>query len=233
MIVGSNERLHAWMDEGFNTFINSLASNEFNNGEYKPKRMDWHAYGKALTNPAFEPVTNSPDNMKEAHIGYLAYYKPAAALTLLREQVLGAERFDRAFKEYIHRWAYKHPTPDDFFRTMENVSGENLNWFWRGWFQNNWKLDQAIADVSYVKNNPKEGAFITLDNLEKMAMPVILRIETMSGKVENLKLPVEIWGRNVRFTFRYPSTEEIRSVIIDPERVMPDTNSENNIWLAN
>jgi hypothetical protein len=233
MIVGSNERIHAWMDEGFNTFINSLASEDFNKGEYKPKPYDWHAYGKLLTNSAFEPVMSSPDNMKESSIGYLAYYKPAAGLTLLREQIVGRERFDRAFKEYIKRWAYKHPTPDDFFRTIENVTGENLAWFWRGWFLNNWKLDQAVAGVTYVKNDPKQGSFITLDNLEKMAMPTVLQIETKSGKVSRIKLPVEVWERNLRFSFFYPSTEEIKIVISDPDKVMPDSNSANNTWIAN
>ncbi|MGV3685536.1 MAG: M1 family metallopeptidase [Daejeonella sp.] len=233
MIVGSNERLHAWMDEGLTMFINSLATHDFNSGEYRPRVTDWHAYGKALTNPALEPVVSSADNMKEPHIGYLAYYKPAAGLTLLREQVIGAERFDRAFKEYIKRWAYKHPTPDDFFRTIENVTGENLNWFWRGWYLNNWQLDQAVAGVSYLKNDPKQGAYITLDNLEKMAMPTILQIETKSGKVSRIKLPAEVWQRNTRFTFHYPSTEEIKTVISDPDRVMPDSNSANNTWTAN
>ncbi|MHB1179889.1 MAG: M1 family metallopeptidase [Daejeonella sp.] len=233
MIVGSNERLHAWMDEGFNTFINTLASGDFNKGEYRPKAIDWHAYGKLLTNSVFEPVMSSPDNMKESNIGYLAYYKPAAGLTLLREQIIGAERFDRAFKTYIDRWAYKHPTPDDFFRTMENVSGENLSWFWRGWFLNNWKLDQAVTNVSYMKNDPKQGALITLDNLEKMAMPMILQIQTKSGKISRVKLPVEVWERNIRYTFLYPSTEEIATVISDPDKVLPDSNSANNIWNAN
>ena len=232
MIVGSNERLHAWMDEGFNTFINSLASDEFNNGEYRPQPVNMHALGKVLTNSTFEPVMSSPDNMKESSIGYLAYYKPAIGLTLLREQVLGPERFDRAFKTYVGRWAYKHPTPDDFFRTMENVSGENLNWFWRGWFLNNWKLDQAVADVKYVKNDPTQGALITIDNLEKMAMPTILEIKTKSGKLSRLKLPVEVWERNTRWIFQYPSTEEIVSVVSDPDKVLPDSNSDNNVWPA-
>ncbi len=233
MIVGSNEREHAWMDEGFNMFLNSLATQDFNHGEYAPQPTDWHQYGKLLTNPALESVVTSADNMKESSIGYLAYYKPAAGLTLLREQILGVERFDRAFKTYMERWAYKHPVPDDFFRTMENVSGESLSWFWRGWFLNNWQLDQAVFDVSYVKNDPQKGALITIDNLEKMAMPSILRIETKSRKVEIVKLPAEVWSRNQRFTFLYPSKEEIRSVVIDPEKVLPDSNSANNIWVAN
>lgn len=232
MIVGSNERLFAWMDEGFNTFINSLNSAEFNNGEYRPKATDMQAVGKALTNSIFEPIMSSPDNMKESNIGALAYFKPATGLTLLREQILGHARFDRAFKTYIERWAYKHPTPDDFFRTMENVSGENLNWFWRGWFLNNWKLDQAVTDVRYLKNDPKQGALITVDNLEKMAMPTILEIKTKSGQINRIKLPVEVWERNLRWTFLYPSTEEIVSVVSDPDKVLPDYNSANNAWPA-
>ncbi|SDM85918.1 hypothetical protein SAMN05421813_12612 [Daejeonella rubra] len=232
MIVGSNERLFAWMDEGFNTFINSLASKDFNGGEYKPRPTDMHNLGKAITSDAYEPVMSSPDNMKERNIGILAYYKPAIGLTLLREQVLGPERFDRAFKTYIERWAYKHPTPDDFFRTIENVAGENLNWFWRGWYINNWKLDQAVTDVKYVKNDPAQGVLITIENLEKMPMPVILEIKTKSGKVSRLKLPVEVWQRNKQWTFIYPSDEEIVSVVSDPDKVLPDSNSANNSWTS-
>jgi len=232
MIVGSNERLFAWMDEGFNTFINSLASKDFNGGEYKPRATDMHNLGKVITSDAFEPVMSSPDNMKERNIGILAYYKPAIGLTLLREQVLGPDRFDRAFKTYIERWAYKHPTPDDFFRTIENVAGENLNWFWRGWYINNWKLDQAVTDVKYVKNDPAQGALITIENLEKMPMPVILEIKTKSGKVSRLKLPVEVWQRNKQWTFVYPSVEEIVSVVSDPDKVLPDSNSANNSWTS-
>ena len=232
MIVGSNERLFAWMDEGFNTFINSLASKDFNGGEYKPGTTDMHSLGKVITSAAYEPVMSSPDNMKESNIGILAYYKPAIGLTLLREQIVGPDRFDRAFKTYIDRWAYKHPTPDDFFRTIENVSGENLNWFWRGWYINNWKLDQAVRDVKYVKNDPAQGALITIENLEKMPMPVILEIKTKSGKVSRLKLPVEVWQRNKQWTFIYPSDEEIVSVVSDPDKVLPDSNSANNSWTS-
>jgi aminopeptidase N len=188
--------------------------------------------GKVITSDAFEPVMSSPDNMKERNIGILAYYKPSIGLTLLREQVIGPDRFDRAFKTYIERWAYKHPTPDDFFRTIENVAGENLNWFWRGWYINNWKLDQAVRDVKYVKNDPAQGAFITIENLEKMPMPVILEIKTKSGKVSRLKLPVEVWQRNKQWTFIYPSVEEILSVVLDPDKVLPDSNSENNSWTS-
>lgn len=230
MIVGSNERLFAWMDEGFNTFINSLSAADFNNGEFNEKPADMHILGQKYTHPDLETVMSSPDNMKEANIGTLCYSKPGAGLVMLREQVLGAERFDFAFRTYIERWAYKHPAPDDFFRTMENVAGEDLSWFWRGWFVHNWRLDQGINSVKYVDNNPKSGILITIENFEKMAMPVIMDIKTKSGKVTRLKLPVEIWQKNVDWTFKHNSTEEIESVVLDPDHVFPDCNESNNAW---
>ncbi|MGK4567716.1 M1 family aminopeptidase [Flavobacterium sp. 3HN19-14] len=196
MIVGSNERLYAWMDEGFNTFINSISGADFNNGEYKDKTKDLQMMADAFTNPELEPVMTAPDGLKEEHLGILGYAKPGEGLTMLREQILGNERFDRAFRTYVARWAFKHPTPDDFFRTIENVGGEDLNWFWRGWFINNWKLDQGVASVKYRKNDPKQGAKITIVNLEKMAMPVTVEIKFKSGGAKTIKLPVEIWQRN-------------------------------------
>lgn len=232
MIVGSNERMYAWMDEGFNTFINSFSAERFNNGEYRNKPRDMNQWAATLTHPVLEPIMSSPDNMKEVHIGPLAYHKPAAGLSLLRNHILGPERFDRAFKSYIERWAYKHPTPYDFFRTIENVAGENLSWFWRGWFINNWRLDQAVTKVEYVKNNSKNGALITVSNLEKMPFPMILEVKTTSGKTSRVNLPVEIWQRNVNWTFSYPSNEEIVSVTSDPDRVFPDHNADNNVWRA-
>ena len=230
MIVGSNERLFAWMDECFNTFINSLSSVDFNNGEYKSPKENLHMMSNYLTNPDIEPVYTAPDGLKEANLGILAYAKPGSGLTMLREQILGKERFDFAFRTYIARWAYKHPTPDDFFRTIENVSGDDLNWFWRGWFINNWQLDQGISKVNYVKNDAKLGAIITVNNLEKMAMPVVLEIKTKSGTVSTIKLPVEIWERNNSWTFNSNTNEEIETITLDPENAFPDINSLNNVW---
>jgi hypothetical protein len=232
MIVGSNERLFGWMDEGFNTFINSLSTAEFNKGEYKEAPRDLHKMAEAFTNPKLETIMSSPDNMKEANIGMLCYFKPSSGLVILREQVLGKERFDTAFRTYIERWAYKHPTPDDFFRTMENVSGEDLSWFWRGWYVNNWRFDQGINSIKYVKNDPAKGVIITIENFEKMVMPVIIDVKTKSGKVSRVKLPVEIWQRNIEWSFKFNSTEEIESVTIDPDHVFPDSNESNNVWKA-
>jgi hypothetical protein len=232
MIVGSNERLFGWMDEGFNTFINSLSSVDFNNGEYKEPKADMHQRAEYYTSPTLETILSSPDNVKEANIGLLNYSKPSSGLIILREQVLGAERFDFALKTYIERWAYKHPQPDDFFRTIENVAGEDLSWFWRGWFQNNWRLDQGITSIKYVKNDPKQGVIITIENFEKMVMPVILDLKTKSNKVTRITLPVEIWQRNKVWSFKHDTTEEIESIIMDPEHAFPDSNIANNSWTS-
>jgi hypothetical protein len=229
MIVGNNERLHGWMDEGFNTFINGLSSEAFNNGEYKSAPGNTQQLGARMTNQKLEPILSAPANMKESNIGALLYGKPAIGLRLLRSQVLGEERFDLAFKTYIQRWAYKHPTPEDFFRTIENVSGENLAWFWRGWFINNWQFDQAVREVSYVNDDPAKGVLITIDNLEKMPMPVVIDIKTVSGKTTRVKLPVEIWERNTYWTFKAPVYEPVESVTLDPDKVFPDINPDNNV----
>jgi hypothetical protein len=113
---------------------------------------------------------------------------------------------------------------------MENVSGEDLNWFWRGWFLNNWKLDQAISGVSYVKNDPANGILITVANLQKMVMPVVVEIKLKSGGVSRVQLPVEIWKRNKSWTFQYPTKEDVSSVTIDPDQTLPDVNTDNNVW---
>ena len=230
MIVGSNERLFAWMDEGFNTFINSLSAKDFNKGEYDDPAPNMHFMSEVMTNPEMEPIFTAPDGMKEANLGILAYYKPGSGLTMLREQILGEARFDKAFRTYVERWAYKHPQPDDFFRTIENVAGEDLNWFWRGWIINNWRLDQGVVKVKYVKGDAKNGAFITVENLEKMPMPLVVELKTKSGTTSRVKLPVEIWQRNVDWTFKTETTEELESVTIDPDNAFPDVNSKNNVW---
>ena len=230
MIVGSNERLFAWMDEGFNTFINGISSQDFNKGEYKQRVPNMHQSAGMLTNPDMEPIMAAPDNLKEANLGILAYFKPGSGLDILRNQVLGKERFDKAFRTYTERWAFKHPMPDDFFRTMENVAGEDLGWFWRGWFMNNWSLDQAVTKVKYVKGDAKNGAIITVENLDKMVMPVVVEIKTKSGAVSRKSLPVEIWQRNSTWSFKVDTTEELDMVTLDPDNAFPDSNDTNNVW---
>lgn len=230
MIVSSNERIHAWMDEGFNMFINEISTEHFNKGEYNYKFGNRNSLASSFLNPRLEPIMSTPQNMKERNIGALVYYKPAYGLRLLRDEIIGKERFDRAFRKYIEYWAFKHPTPDDFFRTIENETGENLVWFWRGWFQKNWAMDLAIESVDYVKLDPAQGAVVTISNLQKLPMPVVIEATMENGDKIRKKLPVEIWERNNKWRFKLHSTEKLIQVEIDPDNVYPDINPENNKW---
>lgn len=227
MIVGSNERLFAWMDEGFNTFINEISTEAFNKGEYYRKKRLGQA-GNFFMNDNLEPVMVGPDNMKERSIAALAYYKPGAGLSILRESILGPEKFDKAFRTYIDRWAFKHPTPWDFFHTMENVSGEELTWFWRGWFFNKWKIDQAVKSAKYIDGDFKKGVQITVENIGQLPMPTTVQLKFKDGTSKNVRIPIEVWKRNTEWTFKVDSDKEIKEVQIDPDSQIPDTNLNNN-----
>ena len=233
MIVGSNERKYGWMDEGFNTFINTLADDDFNNGEYKSQPANMANTAGYLFGDKTETIMLTPDAMQERNIGLALYYKPGIGLELLRNEILGPDRFDYAFKEYIKRWAFKHPTPTDFFRTMDNAAGENLGWFWKSWFVENYKLDQTIVSVTYDNNITGNGADVTIANLQQMAMPVYISYETKSGKKGSLKLPVEIWNNTNTWKVKLPTTDEVKWVELDADRVFPDIDFGNNLWKAN
>ncbi len=233
MIVGSNERKYGWMDEGFNTFINSLAGDDFNNGEYKDGAANMEQVAAFLFGPGSEPILLTPDAMKERNIGVALYFKPGLGLSLLRKEIIGPDRFDYAFREYIRRWAYKHPTPWDFFRTMDNVAGEDLHWFWKAWFLENYKFDQAIASVTYDNNDAAKGAIVHIVNMEQMALPVNISYETKSGVKGTLKLPVEVWNNTNNWKVKLPVTEELQRVTLDEAKAFPDVNFKNNNWQSN
>ncbi|MEP6948162.1 MAG: M1 family aminopeptidase, partial [Ginsengibacter sp.] len=234
MIVGSNERKYMWQDEGFNTYINYIATDLFNKGEYvnDPAFFDDGFFGSRDYNAFMhykDPLMVVSDAM-DAKQHYQFYGKTAYGLNLLRTVVVGKERFDYAFRKYTEAWAFKHPTPYDFFHCINNAAGEDLNWFWNEWFFTTWKLDQAATDVKYVDNNPSEGALITIVNKGKMILPVIIKIIQTNGKSESLQLPVEIWQRGDTWIFKYPSAGKIEKIILDPESVLPDVDRKNNEW---
>ena len=232
MIVGSDEREYPWMDEGFNTFINIYSTKNFNNGEYATRRDSARRFVPFMRRSNTFPILTYADAIPRGDLGILGYFKPSVGLVMLREYVLGPERFDYAFREYIKRWAYKHPQPADFFRSMNDAAGENLNWFWKSWFTETWKLDQAVKDVKYVDNDPAKGAVITITNNEKMVMPVTVEVKESNGHDGREMLPVEIWERSGEWSFEYPSTSMIDSVLVDPDHILPDVDSENDIWTS-
>jgi hypothetical protein len=150
MIVNSDERQWTWMDEGLNTFMQFMAEQEWDR-DYPSRRGAAHKivpYMKSDRN-TLEPIMTNSENIIQ--FGPNAYAKPATALNILRETVMGRELFDYAFKEYARRWMFKHPTPDDFFRTMEDASAVDLDWFWRGWFYGTDPVDISIEGVKWYK----------------------------------------------------------------------------------
>lgn len=231
MIVGSNERRYMWQDEGFNTFINQYSTRRFNHGEYDhPDSRPARRLAGMLASEK-DPLMTAPESMNLNEYG-LYYYKTAIGLDILRDVVLGKNRFDYAFNTYIRRWAYKHPQPEDFFRSMDDAAGDDLTWFWKEWFYTTWTLDQGVKDVKYVNNDPSQGALITLENYGKLAMPVILEVKEQNGTDRTIHLPVEIWQRGGTWTFKYPSSSAIQSVTLDPDHRLPDVNSSNDTWTA-
>jgi hypothetical protein len=226
MIVGTNERRYAWMDEGFNTFINHYSSNAFNNGEYPSNLNQTRLYINYFTNEAREGIDTYPDVANVNNLGMIAYNKPAMGLLMLREYILGPERFDNAFKSYIRAWAYKHPLPSDFFNHMDNVAGENLSWFWQGWFYGTGNIDLGINAVI-----PYAGNYIAvLANKGEIPMPVLLEITFADGTTERQMVPVEIWQRGDTWNHLIKTTKEITGITIDPDKLLPDINLGNDHW---
>jgi hypothetical protein len=170
MIVNSDERRWGWMDEGLNTFLQTITEREY--GEKYPEDIaPYETYPSRRGTPAgivdymrgdqryIAPIMSNPEHVYQ--LGNNAYGKPAAGLMMLRETIMGRELFDHAFKTYAQRWMFKHPTPEDFFRTMEDASSVELDWFWRGWFYTTDYVDIGIEDVKkfFVTDKPtQEGA---------------------------------------------------------------------------
>lgn len=155
MIVNSDERQWTWMDEGLNTFCQFLTEQEWDNN-FPSNRGPAHKIVDYMKMPKdeLEPVMTNSENIIQ--FGPNAYAKPATALNILRETVMGRELFDFAFREYARRWAFKHPTPADFFRTMEDASAVDLDWFWRGWFYGTEPVDIAIDSVKWYRLDTKD-----------------------------------------------------------------------------
>ncbi|GAB3018394.1 M1 family metallopeptidase [Cyclobacterium sediminis] len=162
MIVNSDERQWTWMDEGLNTFMQFMAEQEWQR-DYPSRRGPAHKIVPYMKGEKhlLEPIMTNSENIIQ--FGANAYAKPATALNILRETIMGRELFDFAFKKYAQRWMFKHPTPDDFFRTMEDASAIDLDWYWRGWFFGTEPVDIAIQDVKWYKIDSKKPSEVKQD----------------------------------------------------------------------
>jgi Peptidase family M1 domain len=229
MTVGSDERRYAWMDEGFNTFINTFSEEDYWKRDDTRIRRNESAFVTSLDqSPTAQPIMTPANRyLNDNNLGALAYVKPSIMLLALRNKVLGSEVFDSAFREYTRRWAFKHPQPADFFRTIEQVSGRDLAWFWRGFFFTTSSLDQSVESA---KETTDGSTLITIRNLGTAVMPVELLLTADDDATKLVKLPVEIWYGGNRYIYRVPPGKHVVAARVNPDGASPDVNPANDGW---
>jgi hypothetical protein len=176
----------------------------------------------------------NPDRIDPQLLGLEAYVKPSVGLQLLRQEIMGPAAFDDAFRTYAERWKFKHPTPADFFRTMEDVGGRRLDWFWREWFLENPHFDQAIDTVATKMTGDTTDVAVMFGNRARGALPIHARFTFSDGSVENFDYPAEVWSTNTtHYVRRYRFTgKTVTGIELDPDRRLVDLNRDNNKWGA-
>ena len=255
MIVNSDERQWTWMDEGLNSYMEMLAELDYDKDfpitRGYPKNIVRYMSGDQST---IAPIMSKGDHVYS--FGSNAYGKPATALWILRETIMGKELFDHAFRTYSQRWMFKHPSPADFFRTMEDASGIDLDWFWRGWFYTTDVTDIGIEGVRkfYATENmseetvdfvedKSEGLNITKPTSAKskyfyeitfnkpggLVMPIIVEYTYDDGSKEKKTYPAQIWRYNdKKVTKAVHSDKQITKIVIDPDLETADVDLSNN-----
>ena len=256
MIVNSDERKWTWMDEGLNSYAQLQAMMDYEK-DYPltrglPKNIVRYMSGDQSR---IAPIMSKGDNTYS--FGNNAYGKPATALWILRNTIMGPELFDHAFKEYANRWKFKHPTPADFFRTMEDASAMDLDWFWRGWFYTTDVTDIGIKNVKkfytkegdndrveFVEDKTEGSKFgagkkanskffyeITYDKPGGLVMPIIVEFTYKDGTKSRKKYPAQIWRLNDKqVTKTFNSDKEVTNITIDPDLETADVDVTNNSW---
>jgi hypothetical protein len=236
MIVNSDERQWWWMDEGLNSFCQYVAEQEFEKG-YPSRRGPMKNIVNYMKMPReeMEPIMTKGDAVKD--VGSNAYAKAATGLNMLREVIMGRELFDFSFREYARRWAFRHPTPADLFRTMEDASGYDLDWFWRGWYFRTDPVDIALDSVRAMQSetplNNKDVYLYELNVSNKggMVMPVIIGWTYKDGTQEKEVVPAGVWMTNEqRFRKVFRKEKEVASIQLDPDQVTTDIDPANGLW---
>ena len=226
MIVGIDERRHAWMDEGTTTFNENQARMEFFPG-VNHNESDREQYLQAARAGIEGEMMRWTDfHYSDPARGIASYSKPATVLVALRA-VMGEEAFMRGYRKYIADWAFKHPKPTDFFNAMSAAADRNLDWFWRTWYHETWTLDQAVAGVT----SNDYGATIVIDDLGLAPMPVRLTITLENGEQIQEEIGVEVWLAGERTAeLVVPTSSPVVRVEIDADGVFPDADRSNNVW---
>jgi len=235
MIVGSNERMHMWQDEGFNTFINyfSEARRFPDKGSYEARvQKDRETVVQYMQHNADEPLEINPDRIDPQILGENAYVKTAVGLAQLRDEILGPQAFDEAFREYARRWAFKHPAPADFFKTMEDVSGKRLDWFFREWVLENPHFDQAVDTVLHKQVGDIDTVLVAYGNRARGVLPIRARFTFSDGSTQDIQYPAEVWSTNTSQYVRIYDFKgkKLTKVELDPDKRIIDIDRTNNVW---
>lgn len=228
LTIGSNEKRHAWMDEGWATYLT-------NRGSLEQPFFDEPRDSEAETRDSYLTVArDEQEGMMMQHgdyyeVGYgtASYQKPATLLVTLRN-LLGEEVFDRGVRTYFDQWAFKHPSPWDFFNSLEHAAGRDLDWFWSSWYHETWVLDHAVHEIK----QGADGPLIVIDDHGFVPMPTHIVIETSNAGTLERDIPVSYWlSGEVVYELELPATVgEVLQVTIDPEELFPDVNRANNVW---
>ena len=249
-VVGNNEFEHAWLDEGLNTFLQYYGEQDYaetycggawtQNEEctYPSRRGPPPNIVSYMQDPDQVPLMTESDLIHK-DFGNNGYAKPATGLVMLREHVLDTPQFDAAFQGYSQGWMFKHPQPADFFRSMDDGAGENLAWFWRGWFYTTHANDQAVTDVSVqdatelLGDDSRGSSYVRIqvDNVGGLVMPLEMEVVFADGSRERLDYPVDVWRNNEKtFTAGFFTDKTVVEVIVDPDEGFADIDRGNNVW---
>jgi hypothetical protein len=231
MIVGSNERMHMWQDEGFNTFINyfSEARRYPEKGDYATRvRKDRETVEEYMRRGADEPLVMTPDRVPPTTLGENAYVKTAVGLAQLRDEILGPEAFDAAFREYTRRWAFKHPTPADFFKSIEDGGGKRLDWFYREWFIENPHFDAGVDTLI----QRGDTVAVRYRNYARGVLPMHVTFTFSDGSTAKYDYPAEVWSTNTNFYDRYYQFpgKKVAKIELDPDQRQVDIDRANNVF---
>jgi hypothetical protein len=227
MQVSTNERRYSWMDEGTTTFNENLAKLDYYPEGPDFEIQDFQSYLQiAGTDYEGEIMRWSDYHYNGLAYSRASYSKPASMLVTLRG-LLGKEVFEEAYRTFLKDWEYKHPYPWDLFNTFEDVSGRDLDWFWRSWYYETWTLDHAVTDVTESEN----GTRIIIQDLGLSPMPAHVEITLQDGSVINKKVDVDTWLSGATAAILViEESSPVQKVEIDPEYLFPDVDRSNNIW---
>jgi hypothetical protein len=228
MIVGANEKRHAWIDEGATSFLENQTEPDYWPDIENQDSADFEAYLQLARAEMEESMMTHHDYYEPGPAGGVASYSKPASLMVTLRNLLGEDVFMEAYQSFIRDWAFKHPSPWDFFNTFERVSGQDLDWFWNSWYYETWALDQAVESV----RTDGDETVVTIADRGFVPMPANVRITTREGRVLEREVPVTHWlSGELSAEIRIPaSAGEVARVEIDPDWQFPDKDRSNNVW---